>query len=206
MVAQARIWTAAGTLALFVLVGAIFWISYGRLIDARLAGEQRPMPRIFGRAFELRSGVGLSPTQLAQRLDELGYAERAKAEQPGEFARASPTSIVFIPRPVSQEAARAVRADFSRVANPTVTKLTDAAGKPVDHVTLEAPLLAALAPGEKRRYMPLAGIPQRMIARGHRDRGSPLLRASRRRSDRRDRRARHQSARRASRIWSAAAR
>jgi hypothetical protein len=43
-----------------------------------------------------------------------------------------------------------------------VLKLT-AAGKPVDNVALEAPLLAAFVPGEKRRYVPLAGIPRRMI-------------------------------------------
>ena len=40
--------------------------------------------------------------------------------------------------------------------------MTDAAGKPVDQVTLEAPLLTALAPGQKRRFVPFALIPDYM--------------------------------------------
>src|SRR5262245_40342961 len=34
------------------------WSMYGRRIDASLAGEQRPIPRIFGRPFELYTGQG----------------------------------------------------------------------------------------------------------------------------------------------------
>jgi hypothetical protein len=44
--------------------------------------------------------------------------------------------------------------DFSKSAAPVVTKLTEIGGKAVDHVTLEAPLLAALAPGQRRRQHP----------------------------------------------------
>ncbi len=36
-------------------------------------------------------------------------------------------------------------------------------GVTVDQVTLEAPLLAELAAGEKRRYVPLASIPKQMV-------------------------------------------
>ena len=39
---------------ILVLAGIYFWISYGRMIDAKLGGEQRPIPRIFGRPFEIR--------------------------------------------------------------------------------------------------------------------------------------------------------
>ena len=31
---------------------AYLWVAYGRMIDAKLGGEQRPVPRIFGRPFE----------------------------------------------------------------------------------------------------------------------------------------------------------
>ena len=50
--------------------------------------------------------------------------------------------------------------DFTSGPTPIIRKLTDGAGKPIDRVSLEAPLLAALAPGEKRRYVPLASIPE----------------------------------------------
>src|SRR6187549_3085670 len=52
---------------------AYLWVSYGRMIDAKLGGEMRPVPRIFGRAFEVRPGQQLSPAQLSQRLVDVGY-------------------------------------------------------------------------------------------------------------------------------------
>ena len=144
------------------LMGAvILWIHDARLIDAKLGGEQRPMPRIYGRPFELRPGQGLSPTQLEQRLNDVGYAQRAKPEQPGEFSSAGGV-VVFVTRPSESGKSQPIRVDFSRSVSPTVAKLTGG-GKPVDRVVLEAPLLAAFAPGEKRRYVPLANIPRRMI-------------------------------------------
>src|SRR5262245_50855525 len=68
---------------LFFGVVTYFWIGYGRLIDARLGGEQRAVPRIFGRPFEIRAGQGITPAQLVSRLNDAGYAGRAKAEAPG---------------------------------------------------------------------------------------------------------------------------
>jgi penicillin-binding protein 1B len=55
-----------------------------------------------------------------------------------------------------------VRVDFARGV---VSRLSAVGAKnpTVDHVTLEAPLLAELAAGEKRRYVPLASIPKYMI-------------------------------------------
>src|SRR5690606_18263199 len=67
----ARYVLAAGAVAGVVGI-AIFislWSSYGQIIDARLSGAEQPVPRIFGRAFELRPGVGLSLAQLVQRLN-----------------------------------------------------------------------------------------------------------------------------------------
>jgi penicillin-binding protein 1B len=53
-----------------------------------------------------------------------------------------------------------VKVDFTSGASPIIRKLTDGAGKPIDRLSLEAPLLTALAPGEKRRFVPLASIPE----------------------------------------------
>ncbi|HUL73545.1 MAG TPA: PBP1A family penicillin-binding protein [Vicinamibacterales bacterium] len=163
-----RSWVRLALIALAVLVvigtgvGSFYWVKYGRLIDSKLGGEQRPAPRIFGRAFTLRPGAALSPAQLVQRLNDVGYAERPKVENPGEFSAQGNTVIVGV-RPVGQAKPQTVRADFSRGASPVVTKLTLVGGGPVDTVALEAPLLTALAPGEKRRYVPLSRVPKVMV-------------------------------------------
>jgi penicillin-binding protein 1B len=146
-----------------VLLGilVIFWVRYGRLIDAGLAGEQRPMPRIFGRPFELRAGTALSPLQLDGRLDDIGYAKRPKAEQPGEYAVAA-QAVQFVTRPLPDKPSQAVRVDFSKGATPVVTKLVDANNRALESLSLEAPLLAALAPGQKQRKVPIISIPTRV--------------------------------------------
>lgn len=139
-----------------------YWNRYGHVIDAKLSGERRPVPRIFGRPFELHSGQALSPVELVQRLNDVGYAEREKAAEPGEFSVA-PTQIVMVTRPADREPSRTIRVEFSTGSTPTVRRLTDAASKASPGVTLEAPLLTALAPGEKRRSVPLARIPKHMV-------------------------------------------
>jgi penicillin-binding protein 1B len=148
--------------ALGVLVVAYLWVADGRLIEQKLRGEEtRPIPRVFGRAFDIRLGVPLSATELVQRLNDVGYAEREKPQQPGEFAIAG-TSILLVPRPSGGEKTRLVRVDFARG---TVSHLTAVGvkGVTVDRVTLEAPLLAELAVGERRRYVPLSSIPKHMV-------------------------------------------
>jgi penicillin-binding protein 1B len=155
---------AVGAPALVGLaVVTYFWVSDGRLIEARLTGEQRPIPRIYGRPFELRPGQGLAPAQLVQRLNDVGYAERPKVSQPGEFSLGVNT-ITFITRRSDQDP-QTVRVDFSRAASPVVTKLQtiDGRPRPIDQVVLESPMLTALAPGEKRRYVSLASIPAVMV-------------------------------------------
>ncbi len=152
----------AGTTLVVLLTGVYFWISYGRLIDSKLSTEQRPMPRIFGRPFEIRPGRGLAPAQLVQRLNDVGYAEREKPERPGEFSVGA-GFVLVAPRIAEKDRVRVIRVDFSKSASPVVSKLTEVGGKPIDRVTLEAPLLAALAPGQKRRYVPLAAIPKTVI-------------------------------------------
>jgi penicillin-binding protein 1B len=140
---------------------SILWSSYGRMIDAKISGEERPVPRIFGRPLELRTGEGWSQAQLIQRLNDIGYAQEARAEHPGEFSVAG-TSVLLVPRTPAGAAPRVVKVDYTRPTSTTIAKLT-IADKPVDHLTLEAPLLAALAPGERRRYVPLASIPKLMV-------------------------------------------
>ena len=137
------------------------WVSYGRIIENKLRGEQRPVPRIFGRPFELAPGQALSPVQFVQRLNDVGYAERAAAAEPGEFSLA-PAAVVVVTRPLEDVPSRRVKVDFTRGASPRVAKLTLGEGKAaqsLNRLTLEAPLVAALAPGERRRHVSLESIP-----------------------------------------------
>src|SRR5687768_18336798 len=70
-----RIWRRiliAGAVLLVVglALSGYYWTKYARMIDQRLGGEQRAIPRIFGRAFELRPQQGLRLAQLKQRLND----------------------------------------------------------------------------------------------------------------------------------------
>jgi penicillin-binding protein 1B len=155
------IWVAGIPAVLGLLTSVYLWISYGRMIDARLGGEQRAIPRIFGRPFEIKLGRVLHPDQLVRRLNDVGYAERPKAALPGEFSLA-PGTVTLVTRPGENSASQTVRVTFTTGSTPIIRRITDGAGKPVDEVTLEAPLLTALAPGQKRRFVRLGSIPDHM--------------------------------------------
>ncbi len=149
-----------GVILFFTVV--YYWVSYGRLIDAKLGGEQRPAPRIFGRAFEIRTGRAVTYEQLRQRLNEVGYAEREKAEKPGEFS-VSTGYVLIAPRTAEKERVRLIRVDLSRGQPAFVTRVSEVGAKDIDRLTLEPPLLATLNPGQRRRYVPLASIPPMLV-------------------------------------------
>jgi penicillin-binding protein 1B len=150
-----------GAVAVIVFMG-LLWVRYGRMIDARLGSEQGKAPRIFGRPFELQTGRGLKPNELVQRLNDIGYAERTKAAEPGQFSVAG-LSVTLMTRPEAPAKPHIYRVDFSKSASPVVAKITADGGAVVKSVTLEAPMLAALAPGEKRRLTPLTNIPRHVV-------------------------------------------
>ena len=87
-----------GPLLVLSAVLGYYYVAFSKMIDARIHGEmQRVDPRVFARPFQLRRGQSTSQLELIERLNELGYAHRARAEQPGEFTIGRDT-IVFIPR------------------------------------------------------------------------------------------------------------
>ncbi len=167
--------------AVLAITAVYYYVSVGRVIDARLHGErERVFPRVFARPVELRRGQALTDHQLIDRLNDLGYAQRATVEKPGEFAVGT-GAVAVMPRPPYAKAG-AVRVIFQRPA-PATTRTTRAsrkappprpadhvvglelAAKPVERVTLDAPVLTALVTGEreKRRPVALSAIPERMI-------------------------------------------
>jgi penicillin-binding protein 1B len=161
---------AGATFAIFTIVSIYFYIGFSRMIDARLAGEtRRSDPRIYARPFELRRGQSLTPLQIVDRLNDLGYSHRAKAEQPGEFA-VGRDAVVMIPRDGDRKD-QVVRIVFAarraKAVEPTTIDHVEIVStkRTVDRLTLSAPLITALVTEarEKRRDVPLAVIPPVMV-------------------------------------------
>jgi len=171
-----KILIGLGVMALAVLGSLTYlYVSYGRIIDARLHGERdRAVPRVFGRPLTLQAGQNLTQAELVARLNDVGYAQRARVEKAGEFAIAEHTVVlisrsgdqagkplvVSFPEPpvLKKKAATPPPAPPQRIARLQV------AGQPVERVTLDAPLLTGLMTGtrEKRRRVALDAIPARM--------------------------------------------
>jgi penicillin-binding protein 1B len=155
------------------IVGALAlsyaYVSFSHMIDERLHGErERTLPRVYARPFEFRRNQMLSQQDLVVRLNDLGYAERTAAQQPGEFAVAS-NIVTLVPRG-GELAGKAVRLTFlKRAPKSTVAprgiQLIEAGKARLDVVKLDPPLLTALMTSgarEKRRHVPLSTIPKRM--------------------------------------------
>jgi penicillin-binding protein 1B len=157
-----------GPLLVLSAILGYYYVAFSKMIDARISGElQRVDPRVFARPFELRRGQSTSQLELIERLNELGYSHRARAEQPGEFTIGRDT-LVFIPRDGDRHG-RTVRIVFTgrtKSREPsTVGQIEIIGGKPAGSVTLDAPLITALVTSgrEKRRDVPLQVIPQQMV-------------------------------------------
>jgi penicillin-binding protein 1B len=166
---------AAVIVVVMVAVVSYLYVSYGRLIDERLHGERdRAVPRVFARPLTLQTGQSLSQADFIARLNDVGYAQRARVERGGDFA-IDRSSVVLLSRSGDQ-AGKLVTVSFPEP--PVIKKKTakppppppqrvmkiQAAGKTVDRVTLDAPLLTAFMTGsrEKRRRVALEAIPPRM--------------------------------------------
>jgi len=152
------------------IVATYFYISFSRMVDARLAGEtQRSDPRIFARPYDFRRGQSLSPTQIVDRLNDLGYSYRAKTEQPGEFT-VGRDAVLLIPR-AGDRRGQLVRIVFAakrgKAPESTSIERLELVGtkKTIEKVTLDTPLITALVTDarEKRRDVPLAVIPPIMV-------------------------------------------
>jgi penicillin-binding protein 1B len=160
-----------------IMVGTLsyLYVSYGRIIQARLHGERdRAVPRVYARPLTLQAGQSLTQSELVARLNDVGYAQRARVERTGEFA-IDRHHVVILSRSGDQ-AGKLVRVSFPEPVipkkkstkpppqpQPRITRI-EVAKRSLDRVTLDAPLLTALMTGsrEKRRRVALETIPPRM--------------------------------------------
>ena len=151
-------------------------MSYGDVISERLHGvRETTLPRVYGRAVEIRRGQLLSEDDLVSRLNDLGYAQRQQIDAAGQFSVVR--NVVTINPRQGASADRAVRVSFPmpaavRVAkgvpppSPRGVQKIEIAGRgTAQSIELDPPLLTALmASGarEKRRHVGLATIPPLM--------------------------------------------
>ena len=166
-----RALVALGALAILVSgFAGYYYIVFSRMIDARLQGDmQRADPRVFARPLELRRGQSMTIAQLVDRLNDLGYAERARAQQPGEFTTVRDGMLV-VPREGPYKA-KPVRVAFAarKAKTPEPANIiaieVPASKQSIERVALDSPLITALVTTarEKRRDVPLASIPKLMV-------------------------------------------
>ncbi len=171
-----RRWTLyllLGLGASLLLVSALtiyFYHSFSRQVDARLRGEtERADPRIFARPFELRHGQAFTIVQIIDRLNDLGYSHRAKAQDPGEFT-VGRDAVLLIPRDGDRKG-QLVRVVFGarrgKGPEPATIARVELPGtkRTIERFTLDPPLITAVVTSgrEKRRDVPLTAIPQRMV-------------------------------------------
>jgi penicillin-binding protein 1B len=162
-----------------LVVAAYYYTTFARIIDARLQGERvRALPRVLARPLEIRRGQWISSQQLADRLNDLGYAERAAPGQPGEFARLGDV-VTIVPRggdltgrvlrvqiALQQAGLPApVGPDGKAVPPQVVSRIDVESGGTRDRVELDRPLLTTLITTgrEKRRRVSLSLIPKQMV-------------------------------------------
>jgi penicillin-binding protein 1B len=160
----------SGPVIVLCAVSGYYYVLFSRMIDARIHGEmQRVDPRVFARPFELHRGQSLTPQQLIDRLNDLGYSNKARTEQAGEFSIGR-DALVLMPRDGPRRG-QLVRVVFGgrrgKPPEPTAIDRIELPGtrKTAPELTLDAPLITALVPTgrEKRRDVPLQAIPQHMV-------------------------------------------
>jgi penicillin-binding protein 1B len=138
-----------------------YYVTFSRLIEARVSGEQeRTLPRVYARPIVLRQGQAIGQQELIVRLNDLGYAQRGTAEAAGEFAIGR-NAVVIMPRS-KDFGGRAIRVTFP-ARGATIQGIEVVGRGRSTSVQLEAPLLTALMTSggrEKRRSVPIATIPK----------------------------------------------
>ena len=146
-----------------------YYVVFSRMIDARIHGEmQRVDPRVFARPFELQRGQSVSPHQLVDRLNDLGYSHRERPEEPGQFTVGRNT-LLLIPRDGDRkgELVRVLFGSRGKTAEPQGIERLEipTTKKTLERIRLDVPLITALitTSRSKRRDVPLQVIPTKMV-------------------------------------------
>ncbi len=142
---------ATVVLALCVSVAlTTFYISYARLIDQRVHGEQdQSAPRLMARPVEIRQGQILSSQELVDQLHAMGYTRRPRVAVPGDFTIGrDAVALMPLGGDVPGETVRVVFARAAHVGHLEVL----GRGAPA-RLTLEAPLITSLASEDRQKQL-----------------------------------------------------
>jgi len=78
--------TAVFLILVAVGIGTYYWISFGRMIDQRLAGHiQQTTARIYAAPMRIYTGEALTVNDLANHLQRAGYSELDVNGTPGRY-------------------------------------------------------------------------------------------------------------------------
>jgi len=134
-----------------------YYFSFTRLIDQSLHGERdKVFPQVFARPLEIYRGESLTGPQLLDRLNDLGYAQRPSPTKPGEFNitnQATTQTFSFVPY-APELKSQVVQVVFQRRGERISRLLLGA--RPVEGLTLDAPLLSSIVTGEREKRRPVA--------------------------------------------------
>lgn len=148
-------------------IGVYMYRTVAAEVDARLAGlNDRVAPRVFARRFAIRVGQWLTPDELAERLDDIGYARRQAPAGPGEFST-SGDAVLFIPRAgVARGRKVSVTLDVNaKSGTGRVASISIEGAAAQAELELEAPLLTGMSAGGRgrQRQVPLGRLPAHMV-------------------------------------------
>ena len=143
-----------------------YYVTFSRLIDQSLHGERdKVFPQVYARPLELYRGESLTGPQLLDRLNDLGYAQRPVPARPGEFTitnQATTQTFSLVPR-VPELKSQVVNVVFQKRGERISRLLLGT--RPVEALTLDAPVLTSIVAGEreKRRPVALSAIQPRLV-------------------------------------------
>jgi penicillin-binding protein 1B len=158
---------SAVALALLLTGGGIFtfyWVRYGRMIDAVLAGHiNQTAARIFAAPSRIAVGQALSPADLVSRMQLAGYSESQNAVGAGWYAQQG-NAVEIHPGMDSYFGGKnALRVEFSGKQIARIRNLDDRSL--IDSAEIEPQLLTNLfdSSREKRRRVRFEDIPRVLI-------------------------------------------
>ena len=148
-------------------IGVYMYRTVAAEVDARLAGlNDRVAPRIFARRFAIRVGQWLTPEELSERLDDLGYARRTAPQNPGEFSTTG-SVVRFVPRAgIGRDRQVAVTLDVHATSGTGRVASIEVEGTVAQaELELEAPLLTGMSAGGRgrQRQVPLNRLPAHVV-------------------------------------------
>lgn len=153
----------AAVLGSIILGGWLFLLD--RTVTSTFEGRRWSVPaQVYAQPLELYAGRRLSEEQFTFELDRLGYVA-GRLDGPGSY-RVEGSAVRAVLRPFAfADGARDSTPVRVRFAGPSVVAVDDRAGRPLDLIRVEPPLIGSIFPshGEDRLIVPPGGTPKLLL-------------------------------------------